>query len=238
MNQVATNLRPVNQVAALQASISTQIERQKLHATRPFVVRYVAAASAADGKPRYAAHRTAVASYCYIRRESGLDRFGPTPAAWVDKRPDLVATGRRISKNRVPERLRAGIEIWQEADSTVAKLGPDEIVGAHIVGSLPEDYEPDIWNDRIAEFLDNNFVYKGMVVDFAIHGLRNDNGSWKIRPHIHMLVTLRCWRDDQYKGRRQRTWLVTKEHERQLADAWAKLTGLRAPPFFGVRSEG
>jgi MobA/MobL family len=237
MNQVATNLLSVNPVAALQASISTQIEHPTLHATRPFVVRYVAAVSAADGKPRYAAHRTAVASYCYIMRESGHDRFGSTPAAWLAKRPDLVATGRRISKTRVPERLRDGIALWQEADATVAKLGPDDIVAAHIVASLPEEYEPDAWHDPIVEWIDSQFVYKGMVADFAVHALRNDEGSWKIRPHIHMLVTLRCWRDDQYRGRRQRTWLVTKEHERQLEDAWAKLTGLRAASYFGVRSE-
>ncbi len=238
MNQVATNPRPFTPVADLQASVSAQFERQTLHATRPFVVRYVAAATDQDGKPRYAAHRTAVASYCYIRREAGIDRFGPTPTAWADKRPDLVAAGRRISKTRVPERLRDGITLWQEADATVAKLGSDEVVAAHIVASIPDDYEPDAWHDRIAEWIDNQFVFKGMVVDFAIHALRNHDGSWKIRPHIHMIATLRCWRDDQYKGRRQRTWLVTKEHERQLADAWAKLSGLRAPLCFGVRSEG
>jgi MobA/MobL family len=177
MNQAVTNLRPVNSVAELRKSISNHIEHPTLHATRPFVVRYVAAASAADGKPRYAAHRTAVASYCYIMRESGHDRFGPTPAAWLAKRPDLVATGRRISKTRVPERLRDGIALWQEADATVAKLGPDDVVAAHIVASLPEEYEPDAWHDPIVEWIDSQFVYKGMVVDFAIHGLRNDDGS-------------------------------------------------------------
>jgi hypothetical protein len=236
MNQALPNLRPVNPVAALQASVSTLIGDQTLHAARPFVIRYVAAASAEDGKPRYAAHRTAAASYCYIRREAGHDRFGPTPKAWLDKRPDLGSTGRRISKTRVPERLRSGITIWQEADAAVAHLGEGEVVAAHIVASLPEDYEPDVWEDRVAEWLDNEFVYKGMAVDYALHALRNEDGSWKIRPHAHMLVSLRCWRDDQYKGRRQRSWLVTRDHERALEDAWADLTGLRAASHFVPRS--
>jgi hypothetical protein len=235
MNQSVQTLRPANPVANLQASVSSLIEPQSLHATRPFVVRYVAAASGEDGKPRYAAHRSAVASYCYIRRELGHDRFGPTPAAWTDKRPDLVSTGRRISKTRVPERLRSGLSLWQEADSTVAKLGPDEVVAAHIVASLPEDYEPDSSDGLIAEFMDDQFVYRGMAVDYAVHGLRHEDGSWKLRPHIHMLVTLRVWRDDQYKGRRQRSWLMTRDHERSLEDAWAKLTGLRTAANFATR---
>jgi hypothetical protein len=236
MNQAVTNLRPVSPVAALQASVSPLIEPQTLHATRPFVIRYVAAVRDDDGKPRYAAHRTAAASYCYIRRQGGQDRFGPTPKAWLDKRPDLVSTGRRISKTRVPERLRTGMVIWQEADSAVAGLGADEVVAAHIVASLPEDYEPDVWDDRVAKFMDDQFVFKGMVADFAVHALRDDDGSWKIRPHIHMLVTLRCWRDDQYKGRRQRTWLISRDHERILEDAWANLTGLRAASHFAART--
>ena len=238
MNQAVTNLRPINPVAALQASVSTLIDDQTLHATRPFVIRYVAAASAETGKPRYAAHRTAVATFCYIRRESGHDRFGPTPQAWLDKRPDLVSTGRRISKTRVPERLRAGITIWQEADAAVACLGDNEVVAAHIVASLPEDYDPNVWDDRVAEWIDDELVYKGMVIDFAIHALRGEDGSWKIRPHIHMIVTLRCWRDDQYKGRRQRSWLISRDHERKLEDAWADLTGLRATSPFVPRAAG
>jgi hypothetical protein len=236
MNQAVTNLRPVTAVAALQASVSTLIEPQTLHATRPFVIRYVAAASAEDGKPRYAAHRTAAASYCYIRREAGHDRFGPTPKVWLDKRPDLVATGRRISKTRVPERLRDGITIWQEADAAVAHLRDNEVVAAHIVASLPGNCVPENWEERVAEFMDDQFVYLGMVADYAIHALRNEDGSWKIRPHLHMLVSLRCWRDDQYKGRRQRTWLISRDHERILEDAWANLTGLRAASHFAART--
>jgi MobA/MobL family len=235
MNQAVTNLCPVNPVAALQASVSTLIEPQTLHATRPFVIRYVAAVSDGDGKPRYAAHRTAAASYCYIRREGGHDRFGHTPKAWLDKRPDLVATGRRISKTRVPERLRSGLTIWQEADVAVAHLEDNEVVAAHIVASLPQDDDPELWEDRVAEWIDDKFVYLGMVADYAIHALRNEDGSWKIRPHVHMLVSLRCWRDDQYKGRRQRSWLVTRDHERALEDAWADLTGLRAASHFVPR---
>jgi MobA/MobL family len=225
-------LRPANPVAGLQASVSNFIEPPAPRAIRPFVVRYVAAACADDGKPRYAAHRTAAASYFYIRREIGRDRFGKTPKAWLDKRPDLGSTGRRISKTRVPERLRSGIALWQEADAAVANLGVDEVVAAHIVASLPEDYEPEVWDDRIAAFIDDQFVYKGMVVDFAIHALRSEDGSWKIWPHIHMLVSLRCWRDDQYKGRRQRSWLISRDQERVLEDAWADLTGLRAASHF------
>jgi MobA/MobL family len=146
-----------------------------------------------------------------------------------------VSTGRRISKTRVPERLRSGLSLWQEADSAVAKLGPEEVVAAHLVGSLPEDYDPDAWDDKIAEWLDDQFVYRGMAVDYAVHALRHEDGSWKLRPHIHMLVTLRVWRDDQYKGRRQRSWLMSRDHERGLEDAWADLTGLRPAASFASR---
>lgn len=174
-------------------------------------------------------HRTAVASALYITRREGADRFGQLPDGYMSKADDLVAFGRRHPLQKFPPQYRAGPLIWEEADAAAA-LDPADAAGIHIVASLP-GMAPEQWRPLIERFLDDHLVVKGMVIDWAIHAKRDDDGGWATHPHVHMIASSRRWRHDIRKGQRQRTWLFNARQIDHAEDAWLTLTGLQRLPY-------
>lgn len=174
-------------------------------------------------------HRTAVASALYISRTEGKDRFGQLPNGYMSKASDLVATGRRHPIQNFPSRYRDGLLIWQEADAAAA-VDPTDAVGVHIVASLPGRALEE-WQRLIERFIDDTLVVRGMVVDFAIHAQRDDQGGWATHPHVHMISSARRYRNDMRKGQRQKTWLYNARQIDHAEDAWLAVTGLQRLPY-------
>ncbi len=174
-------------------------------------------------------HRTAVASALYISRTEGEDRFGQLPSGYMAKAPDLVASGRRHPLQNFPSRYKDGLLIWQEADAAAA-LDPTDAVGVHIVASLP-GMAPEEWQRLIERFIDDTLVARGMVVDWAVHAQRDDDGGWATHPHAHMVVSARRYRQDLRKGQRQKTWLFNPRQIDNAEDAWLAATGLQRLPY-------
>ncbi len=174
-------------------------------------------------------HRTAKASWLYINRLEGEDRFGPLPASYMSKSGDLVASGRRHPLQKFPPQYRTGPLVWEEADAAAA-LHPADAAGVHIVASLP-GMAPEQWCPLIERFLDDYLVVKGMIIDWAIHAKRDDDGGWATHPHVHMIVSSRRYRNDMRKGQRQKTWLYNARQLDHAEDAWLTLTGLQRLPY-------
>lgn len=174
-------------------------------------------------------HRTAVASALYIARVEGADRFGQLPNAYMSKAEDLVACGRRHPLQKFPPQYRGGLLIWEEADAAAA-LDPADAAGVHIVASLPW-MAPEQWRPLVERFVDDHLVVRGMLIDWAIHAKRDDDGGWATHPHVHLIVSSRRWRSDMRKGQRQRTWLYNARQLNNLEDAWLTLTGLQRLPY-------
>jgi MobA/MobL family len=179
-----------------------------------------------DRETKRKTHRTAAATWLYINRIEGSDRFGQLPPTYMSKADDLVAKGRRHPIGKFPPQYRSGRAIWDEADSAAA-VDPEHAAGIHIIGCLPEG-DPDAWRRLVERYLDDNFVTLGMVVDWAIHFKRDEDGALMTRPHFHGLVTARRFRADLRRGVRQKTWLFTKAQLDAAEDAWLSITGL--PP--------
>lgn len=171
-------------------------------------------------------HYTAVATWLYINRIEGSDCLGVLPPAYMAKADDLVATGRRHPIQNLALKYKNGRAIWDEADAATT-ADPDHAAALHIIGTL-QNGTPAEWQRTVERYLDDHFSKLGMVVDWAIHAGRDDQGDWAPPPHFHGLVTARRFRDDQRKGQRQRTWLYNKAQVDRAEDAWLAATGL--PP--------
>ena len=94
--------------------------RSVLRMRPPFNARPVCAAGRESRSTEgpYSTHYTATASYLYINRLSGSDRFGAVPDSYL-MRGDLIASG-RCHPQKLPPRLRSGDTLWREADDAAA----------------------------------------------------------------------------------------------------------------------
>ena len=181
---------------------------------RPFNLRPVVS----EGLLR-ATHRTAFASYCYIRREPDTDRFGPMPQEWAN-RADLIATGREYPV-QTPIWARSGSKIWKDADNSIAPHRLSEAAALHIVLSLPKGEEASDWEYLIKKYCIEHLARQGMITDWAIHYKPED-----VLPHAHLLVTARSWRNDRSSGQRHPRWLKTQQAIRTAERAWIDISGL------------
>lgn len=192
----------------------------------PFNARPVCAAGresrSAEGP--YATHYTATASYLYINRLSGTDRFGKVPDGYID-RGDLLAT-RRCHPQKVPLHLKSGNALWRDADEAAALEGPQAIAATHIVADLPSG-DPTRWTWLVEYYAYRHLVDKGMIVDWAIHHRRDAEGAWVGTPHVHLLATARFWRSGGRHGARHWQWFANADQMRAAEDAWLQLIGLR-----------
>lgn len=187
---------------------------------RPLVLRPVVS----DGILR-GTHRTAYASYCYIRREPDADRFGPMPQNWAT-RGDLVATG-RISPAHAPVWAQSGPQIWKDADASVLLHSLKEAAAFHAVLSLPPSGDACTWQYLVGKFCTERLADFGMIADWAIHFKYG-----KILPHAHLLVTARSWRKDRLPGSRNSSWFASQASVRAAERDWFALSGLHPTPNF------
>jgi len=190
---------------------------------RPFNLRYIVREpSGAHGPSLRATHRTAVCNYWYIIRENGTDEHGPTPN--FAARADLLACG-RIEPNKVPA-AHAGVKLWEAADTASRVKRPSCATAMHAVGSLPRGVDRSKWQEIIDTFCEEELKSRGMIVDWAIHFLVDEDPVIAVQPHVHFLITSRQWRSRKNAGTYQPMWLAGKSQVNELADRWYALTGL------------
>lgn len=193
----------------------------------PFNARPVCAAGRESRSTEgpYSTHYTATASYLYINRIAGSDRFGKVPDGYIG-RGDLVAAG-RCHPLKLPPRLRSGDTLWREADDAATREGPRAVSATHIVADLPTDVDPAHWVWLVKHYAYRHLVDKGMIVDFAIHAREGADGNPPGMPHVHLLATARFWRSNNRAGSRQWQWLATADQIRTAEDDWFRIFGAR-----------
>lgn len=174
----------------------------------------------------YSTHYTATASWLYINRLSGSDKFGRVPDAYVG-RGDLIAAG-RCHPQKLPPRLRSGDTLWREADDAAALEGPRAVTATHIVADLPQDADPARWVWLVERYAFRHLVDKGMIVDWAIHAPMDAGGNPTCPFHVHFLATARFWRANGRAGSRHWQWLANADQVRTAEDDWFRAVGIRA----------
>jgi len=201
--------------------------RSVLRPRPPFNARPVCAAGRESRSTEgpYATHYTATASWLYINRIAGSDRFGAVPDGYVH-RGDLVAAG-RCHPQKLPPRLRSEDTLWREADDAAALEGPRAVSATHIVADLPRDADPARWAWLVEQYCYRHLVDKGMIVDWAIHYRQASGDTPPGVPHVHLLATSRFWRPVGRFGARHWQWLANADQIRTAEDDWFRVLGMR-----------
>lgn len=169
-------------------------------------------------------HRTARASWLYVHRQHGTDRFGPTPD-W-STRDDLVAHG-RCAPARGCQPSLDGIQLWDQADRHAGAMRPDEPACVHAVGSLPQGQDVAGWRSLIEGFAEDFLTSQGMIADWAIHYRPPSGDGAEILPHCHLLITSRVYDPAHVDvGRIRQTWLRTEKARKALAEKWWKASDM------------
>lgn len=190
---------------------------------RPFtIVPAVHQSRIVNGSEDRQTWRSAVANRLYITRKTGHDLFGPTPAIPAEKMNDLGEHGRR-GPIGCDSLAVAGMELWRKADDAAAIDRPELPVCFHAVGWLPLGMDDAGWRNIIHAFCDDVLVRNGMVADWAVHRRPDEQGSWAVPPHAHLIITARGWRPERNPGRRNAAWLGSISNIKAASDAWLRL---------------
>lgn len=198
-----------------------------LHERRPFNLRYVVRQPIGpDPEKRRCTHGTALCNYAYIMRENAVDEYGPTPD--FSARADLVASG-RAGPVRSLKPVWAGRDLWLKMDRLSLERRPDQATAAHMVGSLPIGETVEGWRQIVLAFVEDEIAARGMIADWAIHFQAGEGGAPGIRPHVHILATLRTF--DRDPGRRNIAWFGSERQVRAAAERWSRMTGLWPSPL-------
>ena len=164
----------------------------------------------------------------YIRRQTGEDMFGPTPdfAAKLVACPDFVARGRRGPIGCDNDGV-ADLALWRAADEAAVAARPSAPVAWHAIGWRPTAVDEAGWRELVLQFLDERFVAKGMIADWAVHALPDGKGGWIKKPHLHAVATARFWKGSR-AGQPQAAWLTTARSRSALEAAWVNMSGAGA----------
>lgn len=174
---------------------------------------------------RMPAYKTAVSNAAYIWRDSApVDRFGPMPAKFAQRRCELRGAG-LILPASAPVWATAGYTIWEEADAaTVATADPTAVAAWHVMMEIPLTMGPDRWAWLVTGFVERELAAHGAAVAWAIHALQGDDG-WIVKPHTHLIVTARHWRHDHRHGQRHPAWIGSWGAQKRLEFAWRRRCG-------------
>ena len=72
--------------------------------------------------------------------------------------------------------------------------------------SLPNEWSYELAEEVVRDYVQRNFVDKGMCADWAIHDSENDKGQRNL--HIHVLLTMRPLTEKGEWGAKQKKSMV------------------------------
>ena len=172
---------------------------------------------------RRPALKTATCNVAYIWRDSSVvDRFGPMPPSFAERRCELHGSGLLLPAN-APLWATDAYRIWEDADSaTLATGDPTALSAWHVIAQIPDDIPSNKWCWMTASFLEQELVNRGAAVAWAVHGLANDDGGWVVAPHWHAIVSARHWKAGARKGQRHPAWLASTPQQMTLGAAWRR----------------
>lgn len=171
---------------------------------------------------RTPAYKTAVANVAYIWRDSdAVDRFGPMPAKFAERRCELRGSGLLLPAS-APVWATKNYTIWEETDAaTVATGDPTAVAAWHVMAEIPASVPSPLWTQLVTCFVEGELAGRGAVVAWAIHALQGHEG-WIVQPHAHLVVTARHWRHECRQGQRHPAWIGSWSAQKRLEFAWRR----------------
>lgn len=117
-----------------------------------------------------------------------------------------------------PEWMANREKLWNAVEA--AENRKDSQLAREFNFALPREFTKEQNIELAREFIQNEFVAKGMVADLCIHDEKSKDGEEK--PHAHVMLALRRVTKDGF-GLKERSWNA-KENLLQWREAWAEYT--------------
>ncbi|MGE6868778.1 MobQ family relaxase, partial [Lysinibacillus fusiformis] len=147
--------------------------------------------------------QSAVASASYRSGQRLVDeRTGETKYYVREVQPDTMI----LTPQNSPQWIQNRELLWNEVERSEKRK--DSQLAREINVALPRELNHDQQRELIRDYVQKEFVDKGMVADIAIH--RDD----KENPHAHVMLTTREIDDDGF-GAKNRDW-----NKRELLEQW------------------
>ncbi|MCR4745518.1 MAG: MobA/MobL family protein [Lachnospiraceae bacterium] len=160
--------------------------------------------------------KSSVASAAYIAGERiHDDYYGKT---YDYRRKSGVLFSNILIPEHAPERLKDRATLWNEVESIEKHPKAQLCYNFNFALQNELSYEE---NKDIAErFIRDNFLAKGMIVDYAIHDPEKKEGMQN--PHVHMLIPIRPLNKDGTWGEKQKRQYLYDDNGKAILDKKGK----------------
>lgn len=144
--------------------------------------------------------QSAVASAAYRSGEALHDEREDKTFDYTRKE-DILYT-EIIAPNHAPEWVQDRERLWNEAEKAEryknAQLARDVLI------ALPRELTFEQNLKLVKEYVDKQFVSRGMIADLAVH--ESDASDGGKNPHAHIMLTMRDIDQDGFAKKKNRTW--------------------------------
>lgn len=122
-----------------------------------------------------------------------------------------------LTPDHAPEWTNDRQKLWNEVDKKERSVQKNSQVAREVLLSLPNDLDKNINKEIVKNFVNDEFVDKGMVADVAIHNDDNNN------PHAHILLTVRPFnKDGSWGNKRKDEYVYDENGEHELTKSGRK----------------
>ena len=108
-----------------------------------------------------------------------------------------------------PKEFANRATLWNSVE--LAEKGQKAQLARMLKASLPNDWSYEVAEEVVRDYVQRNFVDKGMCVDWAIHDSENNKGQCNL--HFHILLTMRPLTENG-----ERVPLIDKKTRQQKVD--------------------
>ena len=150
--------------------------------------------------------RSAVASAAYIAGEKIYDEYYGKTHDYTKKSGVLYSE--ILLPDNAPERLKDRKTLWNEIEKN--EKHPKAQLCYSFNFALQNELSAEENHEIVRRFISEQFLSKGMIVDYAIHNPEKNGVS---NPHVHMLIPIRPLKEDGSWGNKQhREYLYDENH--------------------------
>lgn len=127
--------------------------------------------------------------------------------SYEKKKEDLMHTD-ILLPNNAPERFKNRSVLWNEVEKQKRK---DSQLSRYFICALPRDLSLQENKKLLEEYIQKNFIKKGMCADYAIHNDAENNN-----PHAHVMLTLQDVNETGFLNK-NREW-----NKKENIDIWRR----------------
>ena len=142
--------------------------------------------------------QSAVEKASYISRSVLISEFDGQ--AYRPKYHEDLVHSEISPPENAPKEFTDRATLWNSVE--LAEKGQKAQLARMLKASLPNNWSYELAEEVVRDYVQKNFVAKGMCADWAIHDSENDKGQRNL--HFHILLTMRPLEQDRTWGAKSR----------------------------------